>query len=274
MNKREQAAVKKAAILKSADYKAFVYYRRQAPNPPSDYYKAYTTDKALRAPQEDRTPWSKHPFEADWGKVDSPTSYNARPASKPKAQPIKTQTKPKPQANESRKIPMEEKVKQLGERMSMHYGAPPVEKLTLMPVSARKSQMVLARNRLTGAYIGSELRLGMKGNAPIVLSTAAHEFGHHIHARGDMSKIAGAGVNYNHRITGRTENTQRRYKDEVAAWKIAQPFINELPKKGARPIANWSKRYALQSYSHYQEKTYPNPNDLKTFNIKWRGKAF
>jgi hypothetical protein len=275
MGKREiLAAQKRREVTSSSDYKAWVYYRRQAPNPPSDYYHAYMTDKALRAPQEDRTPWSKHPYEADWGRVDSPTGHHEpRHTSKPvQSQPNKTEV---PKVKQD----IKDEIKELGRTMSKDFDSPNVDQHTFLDASSRRSQMALTRNRLTGQYVASEARIGLNSSRPAIIAAAAHEFGHHIHARGkDRNKLADIGVPSEPYRASSSYNKsslqlKKQYGNETAAWKIAQPYIDKtLPKKGGQlAMAKWGKAYALTTYRREQTRDMIDP---RNYTIHFGKKRF
>jgi hypothetical protein len=278
MGRRENiAASKRIAVMNSTDFKSWYYYRKQAPNPPTDPYRAYMIDKSLRAPQEDRTPWSKHPFEADWGKVDSPGYPHYAPPTKqppykkPTVTPITKTTRPQ----EKPKRPVEDEIKEIGRQISSKYNAPQVGKYDL-----RKNQgpmvgsMAMARNRASGTVFDSKLTMGTGGSHAFTIATAAHEFGHLAHAGGqnkEALKKAGVNVEYKGGLgRSRSPSTLKaRYGNEVAAWKIAQPFVDALPGK-ERAKANWHKRFALTTYSHTQTQM----KEGNVLNIKFGRKVF
>lgn len=71
-----------------------------------------------------------------------------------------------------------------------------------------------------------------------------HEVGHVVHAQATFRGETFAGLSP---YSG-TRGTKQAYADEQAAWRLAEPFLAAMPRKGVQPVGRWTKAFALHTY--------------------------
>ncbi len=256
---------KKQAVLSSKKFQLWWIHRKETGNIPMNPYQAYAIDVSLAAkPATKLIDWQHRPNQSDLLGIDYPEDFSqpfGQQFKQHKTQ-SKQERKQEREANKSQELPRkgpEREIMLATEKLATKFGTP-----------APRFYQDPARGTLTSYARVGAIRLGkdLYGNSstPQIhvgtanknsfahqFAAAAHETGHTIHAqatlKGKISGIQAMGFNMAE-YSGDRASRSATYADELAAWKLGQPMLDQLPAKGQRPAGNWLKKYALNTYKN------------------------
>lgn len=280
---------RKAAILHSTKYHAWLAARQAQGNFPSDPYRAFMIDLSLAAKIESRAKWIPEPNESDLTYVDYPlVSGPLGGDHKKHGRPSKRELELEAEHYKSAEMPQTPKHKKLaamGEKLFEKHGVP-------APIwDFRSNEGILGSYARVGVGVAGKeyfktgraqtVHVGTKEgkDKPTYAQVAAtaHEAGHIIHAQMSLKgKIGDLKIEGISPYTGdRSSAGKGTIADEEAAWKIGRSMMEANLKKGPTHIrkakpdegadfvidqmsplgrAKWLQVYALKTYRQPNRK--------------------
>jgi len=238
---KKSAETRRKTIGSRAFHLWWTHRSREHPQP-RDPYHAYRTDLGKEARLHGDKPWQREPNRFDLEVVDFPIAPTGRVPRIPRKLferiPVEIRER-KPTAVGTA---LQNLAKKWAGKMSV-----PVPKVIEHPkVPALESGYISKMTPFTRQFLGSEVHIGTVGSSVMegkimvpeqVMGAFAHEFGHHVHATGEVLQTGRIAATYPFRVFTKEERLEREKK----AWKAAEELRRTVPQ-------SWLKAYALGTY--------------------------
>lgn len=237
LTEKQKAIARRRLVMGSRAFQEFWSARQHIHPIPSDPYRAFMIDIALRAEIHTKEIWRGRTPRADYPPVDLPShipAYKRRLPSRKEERRLKRV--PRAAMPYETLTELEKQLDVLVERMSEHYHVPKPRLIFEREVGLLKSSYFAGEIGLLPPFV----KIGVKGQEkkgtyPQISSAAEHEIGHHVHAKAGLPPTF-QGISVAYRLAP-------KQKKEREAWKFADPFMEQR-----RQEQKWLKKFALGTY--------------------------